>query len=276
MASGAFIILSAILHAAWNTFAKRNSTPYYEVLGIMSFATVFSLLFIPFFSGPLFETPNSFLWALTSGLFEGGYIITLAISLSQSSLGKAYIIMRGSAMIIVWFISACFLGENINLFNIIGVSSVLFGLILTSQTFNTAQSSQLFPILCGICIAGYHLCYGRSLAYGANPAALFSAALWIALPCVFLLMKKKQRQVFKERIKSDWKITSLGGIISALSFLLFLIGLRHCEAGLALTLRNTSVIFAQIFAYFIGEKISKYQWVGAFLVALGASLLYPY
>ncbi|HAT6977383.1 TPA: EamA family transporter [Legionella pneumophila] len=277
MSSGIFIILSAILHAAWNTFAKRNSTPYYEVLGIMSFATIFSLLFIPFFSGPLFETSDSFLWALTSGLFEGGYIITLAISLSQSSLGKAYIIMRGSAMIIVWFISACFLGENINLFNILGVSSVLLGLILTSQTFNNDESRQLlFPILCGICIAGYHLCYGRSLAHGANPAALFSAALWVGLPCVFLLMKKKQRQLFKEQVKSNWKITSLGGIISALSFLLFLIGLRHSEAGLALTLRNTSVVFAQIFAYFIGEKISQYQWVGACLVAFGASIIYPY
>lgn len=200
MGSGVFIILSAILHAAWNTFAKRNSTPYYEVLGIMSFATIFSLVFIPFFSGPLFETSDSFLWALTSGLFEGGYIITLAISLSQSSLGKAYIIMRGSAMVIVWFISACFLGENINLFNIIGISSVFSGLILTSQTFNSDQSRQLFfPVLCGICIAGYHLCYGRSLAYGANPAALFSAALWIALPCVFLLMKKNKDEYSKNK-----------------------------------------------------------------------------
>ncbi len=160
------------------------------------FASIYS-----FFSGPLFETSDSFLWALTSGLFEGGYIITLAISLSQSALGKAYIIMRGSAMVIVWFISACFLGENINLFSIIGVFSVLFGLILTSQTFNPDQSRQLlFPVLCGICIAGYHLCYGRSLVYGANPAALFSAALWIALPCVFLLMKKNKDKHSKNKL----------------------------------------------------------------------------
>jgi drug/metabolite transporter (DMT)-like permease len=277
MGSGVFIILSAMLHAAWNTFAKRNATPYYEVVGIMSFATVFSFLLIPFFSGPLFETTNSFLWALISGLFEAGYIITLAISLSQSALGKAYIIMRGCAMIIVWCISVYFLGENINLFNAIGILSVLCGLLLTSQNFTSIQSGQLlFPVLCGVCIAGYHLCYGRSLVYGANPAALFSAALWTALPCVFLLMKKEQKQAFKNQIKSNWKMTSIGGIISALSFLLFLIGLRHSEAGLALTLRNTSVVFTQIFAYLIGEKISPSQWAGAFLVVLGASLLYPY
>ncbi|TAL63017.1 MAG: hypothetical protein EPN84_05605, partial [Legionella sp.] len=264
MTPSAFIILSAMLHAAWNTFAKRNASPYYEVIGIMSFATFFSLLFIPFFSGPWFATSDSFLWALISGLFEGGYIITLAISLTQSSLGKAYIIMRGSAMILVWFISAGFLGEQINALNILGIFLVLGGLILTSQTYKTNQSNQLFfPFLCGICIAGYHLCYGRSMAHGANPAALFAAALWIALPSVFFLMKKNQREQLKEQIKSNWKMTSFGGMISALSFLLFLIGLRHAEAGLALTLRNTSVVFAQLFAYFIGEKISYYQWVGA-------------
>lgn len=276
MSSSAFIILSAILHAAWNTFAKKTSTPYYEVLGIMSFATVFSLLFIPFFPGPLFETSHSLIWALISGFFEGGYVITLAISLNQSSLGKAYIIMRGSAMILVWCVSVCFLGEQINLTHMIGISFVLAGLILTSQTYRSQSSQFLFPFLCGICIAGYHLCYGRSLAHGANPAALFSVALWIALPGIFLLMKKEKRQLLTEKMKSGWKMASFGGMISAFSFLLFLIGLRHSEAGLALTLRNTSVVFAQIFAYLIGEKISQSQWIGAFLVASGASLLFPH
>lgn len=210
-------------------------------------------------------------------MFEAGYIITLAISLSQSALGKAYIIMRGSAMIIVWCISASFLGETINLYNALGISAVLLGLIFTSHNFTSMSIKQLvFPVLCGICIAGYHLCYGRSLAYGANPAALFSAALWVALPGVFLLMKKKQRYGFKKQIQLNWKTTAIGGMISALSFLLFLIGLRHSQAGLALALRNTSVVFAQIFAYLIGEQISQFQWIGALLVVLGASLLYSY
>ncbi|WP_367607768.1 EamA family transporter [Legionella sp. W05-934-2] len=276
MSPGGFILLSALLHAAWNTFAKRTSSPYYEVLGIMGFATVFSLFFIPFFPGPLFVSADSFFWALASGFFEGGYVLTLAISLSQSSLGKAYIMMRGSAMILVWAISALFLGETVNLFSMVGIVCVLIGLVLTSYTYQDARSNQLFPFLCGICIAGYHLCYGRSLAHGANPAALFSAALWIGLPGIVLFMNPTQRQLFKEKIKSGWKMTSIGGLISALSFLLFLLGLRHAEAGLALTLRNTSVVFAQIFACLIGERISKNQWVGAIFVAFGASLLYPF
>ncbi|HHF7366428.1 TPA: EamA family transporter [Legionella bozemanae] len=277
MGSGALIILSAIIHAAWNSFAKKTSEPYFEILGIMSFATVFSLLFIPFFNTPLFPTVSSFLWSLISGLFEAGYVITLAISLTQSSLGKAYIVMRGIAMIMVWFISIEFLGEQINLFNILGIFAVFSGLALTGKTFDPGHSRQIFfPFICGICIAGYHLCYGRSLAHGANPAALFAAAMWIALPGIFLLMNKKRRQILCKKIKTGWKGMSFGGALSALSFLLFLLGLRYSEAGLAITLRNTSVVFAQIFAYWIGEKISSLQWLGALLVTLGACLLYSY
>ncbi|HHT0594277.1 TPA: EamA family transporter [Legionella anisa] len=162
-------------------------------------------------------------------------------------------------MIIVWFISIEFLGEQISLFNIFGIFAVFFGLALTVKTFEAGHSRQIFfPFICGICIAGYHLCYGRSLAHGANPAALFAAAL----PGIFLLMNKKQRQILGEKIKISWKGMSFGGALSALSFLLFLLGLRYSEAGLSITLRNTSVVFAQIFAYWIGEKISSLQWSG--------------
>lgn len=192
------------------------------------------------FPAPWFATPSAFWWSCASGLFEAGYVVTLAISLAQSAFGKAYIIMRGMAMIIVWFISTLFLGEKMGLLSLLAISAVLSGLFLTSQTVEPKQSKQLlFPLLCGLCIAGYHLCYGRSLAHGANPAALFAAALWLALPGIVLFMTKEQRQLFKGKIKTGWKRMSFGGMLSALSFLLFLLGLRYSEAGLALTLRNT-------------------------------------
>ena len=49
-----------MLHAAWDTFAKRNVSPYYEIMGIMSFATTFSCLFIPFFSAHCLKSPTLF------------------------------------------------------------------------------------------------------------------------------------------------------------------------------------------------------------------------
>lgn len=277
MSSSMLIILSAIIHAAWNSVAKKTSEPYFEVLGIMCFATVFSLFYIPFFTGPLFVSIDSFLWSFASGIFEAGYMITLALSLKQSALGKAYIIMRGMAMIIVWCFSTWLLGEDIDLASFIAIFVVLTGLILTGQTIEANRSKQIiFPLMCGICIAGYHLCYGRSLIHGANPAALLASALWIALPGIVFLIGKKQRRALSEKIKLGWRTMSICGALSTISFLLFLSGLRYAEAGSAITLRNTSIVFAQVFAYFIGEKVSARQWSGAILVTLGASLLYAH
>jgi drug/metabolite transporter (DMT)-like permease len=276
MGSGFFIIISAMIHAGWNAYAKRDANPYFAVLGFTSSAIIFSLFFIPFFPQPLFTSTESFLWSITAGFFEIGYVYTLALSLNQSSLGKAYIIMRGSAMILVWGISACFFGEQINTLVIIGLCAVILGMFLTSQTYKAKESSQLLlPMICGICIAGYHICYGRSLVYGANPAILFPIALTIALPVLLAFMKKEGRLNFFNHIKNNCGTMIVGGLLCALSFLLFFIGLRYSQAGVALTLRNTSIVFAQIFSLFLGEKISLRQWVGAILVTLGVSFLYP-
>ena len=62
-------------------------------------------------------------------------------------------------------------------------------------------------------------------------------------------------------------------MVCAGSFLLFLAGLAATGAGAALTLRNTSVVFAQAIALLMGERPPRRQLAGAALVVLGASLV---
>jgi drug/metabolite transporter (DMT)-like permease len=64
-----------------------------------------------------------------------------------------------------------------------------------------------------------------------------------------------------------------GGALATASFLLFLVGLERSGAGIALTLRNTSVVFAQLLAALIGERLPGRQLVGSALVVLGAALV---
>jgi len=57
----------------------------------------------------------------------------------------------------------------------------------------------------------------------------------------------------------------LGVLASALVF--------AAAAAAALTLRNTSVVFAQLLALLLGERIPVRQWIGAAFVAAGAAVL---
>ena len=60
---------------------------------------------------------------------------------------------------------------------------------------------------------------------------------------------------------------------SWLSFLLLLLALEQGGAGLVLTLRNTSVVFALLWSWALGHRPGPRQAVGSVLVAGGALLL---
>jgi uncharacterized membrane protein len=64
----------------------------------------------------------------------------------------------------------------------------------------------------------------------------------------------------------------VAGVACTASFVVFLHALAIAGAGWVLTMRNTSILFAQGFALLIGERLSRRQLAGAVLVALGALL----
>ncbi|MBL7666318.1 MAG: EamA family transporter [Bacteriovoracaceae bacterium] len=267
------LIASALLHALWNAQAKRASSPSLQVLGILIFSALFSLAFLPFFPGESFPNKWALIWAGAAGLFEAGYVISLAASLERSPLGLSYTIMRGGAMLTVWFLSVLFFDERFNYLTSIGVGVLFLGLFFTTYAKNWREVFSIWPYLCALFIAGYHIFYDLSLSRGSNPASLFSFSLWIALPALFIYHGKNKFQRLKQHFHLSPIMMMLGGLVCTLSFILFLMGLSITGAGLALSLRNSSVIFAQIFALMIGEKISWRQWFGAFLVALGCVLV---
>jgi drug/metabolite transporter (DMT)-like permease len=80
------------------------------------------------------------------------------------------------------------------------------------------------------------------------------------------------------RWRSAWRCRDAirrvaAGAVATASFLLFLDGLSLAGAGAALTLRNTSVVFAQLLALLLGERVPARQWIGAAFVAAGAAVL---
>src|SRR5205814_4965123 len=126
---------------------------------------------------------------------------------------------------------------------------------------------------CAGCIAGYHVCYDRALAGGARTVPLFALSLALALPLNLAALGRARRRAVLAALRARPVPLVAGGLLSAASFLVFLAGLALCGAGPALTLRNTSVVFAQLFAAALGEKVGRRQVAGAVLVAVGATLV---
>lgn len=265
---------------------KSDQDPRSTASGVFCMAAIFSFfvaLFWPhnsvalqsYFLVPGFPNLESLFWSVVSGICEGGYVFTLGLAFSRSSLGPAYAIMRGGAMLSVWAVSSIFLGEPLGLISFFGVVLILFGLILVHKKDSGWNhfTSQKWAYLSGMFIAGYHLCYGQALHQGAMPTCLFSVSMIVAVPLLILAGGKSQRMSVYLKIRSRPWLLITGGIMSTISFLVFLVGLSHSGAGYAISIRNTSVAFAQIFALFLGEKVTIRQWSAVLAILGGATLL---
>lgn len=270
------VLLSALLHAGWNALVKREREPQTATLGVLLLAAVIAVA-ISLLTHQGLGTPSGHLFTVASGLCEAGYVFCLARALHRGSLGRMYAIARGGALVLVWPASLLWLGEHATLLALSGAGLVTLGLLLSGAgarlPANGDKAGALgWAVAAAVCIAAYSLSYKRALMGGAGPSALFATSIGIALTFNLLLAGRGRGAIFRF-IGDRLGIALLGGIFACASFALFLFCLEHGGAGALVTLRNTSIVFAQGLALLIGERPSRAQLSASVVIAAGAVLL---
>lgn len=244
------------------------------MLAVLAAALVFAAIAAAILPGRGFPTRHGLLWTGAAGVFEGLYFLTLAAALGRAPYGAVYAVARGGALLLVWPAAALWLGEPVTARGATGALLVGVGIagVAGAGRERSSGAGMAWSAACATAIAGYHLCYDRALREGASPAPVFAVALAVALPLVWAAARRAG-QVEAPWGPGDAFRRVAAGALATVSFLLFLEGLSRSGAGVALTLRNTSVVFAQLLALLIGERVPPRQWAGATLVALGAAVL---
>jgi drug/metabolite transporter (DMT)-like permease len=269
------LVTSAFLHALWNALLKRERQPQVAVAGVLAVALLLATVAALVSAGPSFGTRAALGWAFGAGAFEGIYFPTLAAALVRADYGIVYTVARGGAMLLVWPLAALLLREPVTAAGVLGACLVGVGLALTTghpARRSTSRSGLAYAAVCAASVAGYHLCYGRALSAGARPTPLFAVSMATALPLVLVSLRGRLTAPGVQLSAGSTLRWAVSGVLCTASFLLFLSGLEAAGAGVALTLRNTSIVFAQGLALALGERPTRLQVVGAFLVAAGAAL----
>jgi drug/metabolite transporter (DMT)-like permease len=178
-------------------------------------------------------------------------------------------------MLVTWPISVVLLGERFPWAARAGAFLIALGLALTAlHPRERATAAGLgWAAVSAVCIGGYHLCYKLALEAHAEPAALFALALGCALPINAVCLGSTAWRRSWAALRRNPLAMVAGGASCTASFLVFLKALSLSGAGAVLTLRNTSVLFAQVLAVWAGERVSRRALSGALLVAGGAALL---
>jgi len=271
----ALVLSSAFLHAAWNALLRTEPDKDRALVAAVGVAAVLATIVaaVRWQLGELpFLATGAFVWALAAGLMEWTYFVSLARALDRGPLGPVYTVSRGGAILLVYPISIALFDERLTVLSAAGSAVVFAGLALsgarTGDTRAPHGSALAWAIVCAVSIAGYHLAYKASLADGGNPSAVFAVALAVATALNVVRIRGVMAVL---RMRAP-RVLAMG-VLCGGSFLILLEALARGGAGLVLTLRNTSVLFATALATMVGEPPRRAQIAGAILVTGGAILI---
>lgn len=269
------VIFSAVAHAAWNAILKRCRDPENAIVGVTGVATVAAALYAVArrVSLPSLECLE---WSLLAGVLEAGYFVTLARALARAPLGSVYTVVRGGALVFVWPISVLLLGERLTPFRIAGTVFVVLGLVATGAGDRGAKPIERTglagAVLCALFVSGYHLAYKLALSTPGTAEAVVAISMATAFVLNVSVLGSRRRLALKVFLAEPKRIVT-AGLLAGTSFLVFLMAMRSEGAGAILTLRNASILFAQLFALALGERPRALGLIGAGLVTAGAVLL---
>ncbi len=278
----ALVVFSAFLHAGWNALLRLEPDKDRGLVAAISVAAMFACVIAGIRWGlgdDPFESLASVGYTAIAGVFEAVYFATLAIAMDRGKLGAVYTISRGGAVLVVWPMSILLFDEVVTGTSSSGSAIVLLGLVLAgvgahqSKRGEGRSSGVGWASACAASIAGYHLSYKAALSSGGSASAVFGTSLAFAAILRILWLGRSGRVELAGVFRRRFPRVLLMGLTCGGSFLILMEALARGGSGFVLTLRNTSVLFAAVLAWGIGERPVRTEFLGAALVAIGAVVM---
>jgi drug/metabolite transporter (DMT)-like permease len=260
---------AAVLHAAWTLLLARAQDSEAATAMALLAAVV---LFAPVAALTWDVDSAAIPYIALSAAFELGFVVTLALALRGGHVGLVYPVSRGVAPVLVLVVSVGALGASISAAQAAGVAVIAAGVVLVRGVSGSAGSREtLLALACGACIAGYTLTDQRGLRH-ADPLPYLECVLGLTLVLYApIVLRLRGRAAL--RAERSLRTLLAGGFMFG-AYVLVLAALRLAPAAPVAALRETSVVFATVFAYLVlREPMTHGRLLGAAAVAAGVAVL---
>jgi len=267
---------SAVLHAVWNTLARSRPEPGNGFGAIVVMAGVVALPIAAWRGVP--TEPIVWAWLAVGIMFNATAIRLTMAAYRRLPLSLAYPLSRGSAPLMVALVEFGLIAHALPSPGIIvGMAVVSGAVLLLAKSARSGdgldRKGLLFTLGAAVCTAGFTLTdaqgvrvHGDPLSYGAMVAILNA----IALP----LIQRAEGKSLAGMMKGNIVFGFFASIVSMASYLLVLFAFMHGPVAPSSAIRETSVLFATLFAaLFLGEKPGALRWIAIAIAAGGVALI---
>lgn len=284
------VLLSAVLHAGWNTATKRNGQPTAFAAVMAAFTLIAMLLALPWI--PVAPLSGELLpLLLTSCVLHGVSFYVLARAYEAGDLSLVYPISRSTPAIVPLF-AVLLLGERLSMLGTGGILLTVAGMWLVHtggaiERGALRQPAALWAYLMLLVTAGFSLVDKRAMA-------LLSTTPWESpLPraigyylvqtagAALLFVPYAVRKLGARNLVAFTRRHALMGALATLatlaSYALVLEALRTAQVSYVVAVRQCSVLFAVGFAVWaLSERPSRARMTGTLGTLAGVVLIALY
>ena len=274
------VLVAAMMHATWNTLMKSAPDKNLET-ALANFST--SLVAIPFLLIYGLPEPETYIYIFLSLVLHVIYFYTVASAYRYGDLNMAYPIMRGVAPILTLIIGGLLFEEATHAWMVVGIVLICLGVVLLgfnkSPSTVNHQKTLLFALGNAVIIAAYTLVDGQG-ARLANQVWSYVGMLLFLNGYVFPAILFWQRRSSFTRTQTLQYIQArgihalIGGACVMGSYSIVLWAMTQAPIAIVAAVRETSVLFAFIFAVvFLKEPLYPLRIVGMLGVCCGVLLI---
>lgn len=215
-------------------------------------------------------------WSAIAGLGVTGNFVFYFVSIAQGSLAVAVTLMY-CAPVFVYLVSFALKLESQNMLKWAAIAVVMLGIILLTQVYNNSESGITAigvgaGLLAGLSYAVFIFGFKYAAPHG-SPQAILSIVF--STITIILIWLGDADQVAAVLHTSDWLLFAVLGVLGAgLSFILYIVGLKHTAPAVASIVAMVEPVTASLFGVLVlNENLIGPQIIGIGLILITVTAL---
>jgi drug/metabolite transporter (DMT)-like permease len=265
------VLGGAASHAAWNVIVKAAPDQRAEVILVAIAAALVAGLALPFLPLPSGAWP----YLIASVLIQFLYFQLLGMVYRHGELSYAYPLMRGTAPLLTALIGTLLVGEHLAPGAWLGVILLCSGVFLLGadhwRSGRFGWRVTVYGQLNALAIASYTIVDGIGIRLSGAPASYIAWLFFLnGFPLVAQAAVSAPRRILLYA-RERWRTSLLCGVLMTASYGVALWAMTLAPMALVAALRETSVLFATLFAAaFLKERFGPARYAAVVLVTAGA------
>lgn len=274
------ILAAAMMHALWNTLMKSAPDKNLET-ALANFST--SLVAIPYLLIFGLPEPETYIYIFLSLVLHVIYFYSVASAYRYGDLNLAYPIMRGVAPILTLIFGGIIFSDAIHPWIAVGIVLICLGVILLgfkkSPSTANHQKTLLFALGNAVIIAAYTIVDGQGARIATQVWSYVGLLLFLngyVFPTILMWQRRNTftRVQTMQYVKHRGLYALIGGSCVMGSYSIVLWAMTQAPIAMVAAIRETSVLFAFVFAVvFLKEPIYLQRIIGILGICFGIVLI---